>query len=291
MSKRGRGLYIALGLAALVAFGGGTGLVAGYRLQHHQERRDTSEANQQDARVDAKRTCSVRYITPALVDECVSEIVDARQAEQRNEYDLKAQQEMAEWAFAVFLTTFFGLFISGGGLWALVWTFREQRRLTQNASRASLQVERIVIHPSSQGCFWIFFEVRNHGDTSAFDIYAKGELHFSPGINDIGGALDAEARETFVSRELEQIPRGENGELRYLSEDAESFLKLPVDAGRNPYIGTEHSAPPEIFIKGVVAFTDIFEQKRELRFHLKMLEMRPGGDFPFVPLGTGYRGG
>lgn len=182
-----------------------------------------------------------------------------------------------------------GSFVAtAGSVIALVWTLYEQRKMTQNAARAVLQVMDIRIHPSSPGYFWLFFKLRNHGQTAAFGVYAKGTLRFSPGASDVGGRLGNEVSEDFVGREIAQIPPKSDGETRYLSSDAEAFLRLPERAGRYPYDGTADSAPDELFVKGVVIFFDVFEQRHELPFEMKMLEM--SGETSFVGMDAYYRG-
>jgi hypothetical protein len=173
---------------------------------------------------------------------------------------------------------------------ALVYTFNEQRKLTQNASRAVLQLVEIELHPSSPGYFWIFFKLHNHGQTAAFDVKVRGTLKFSPGLSEDGIASAKEASEHFESHTIEQIIPGGTVQTRYLSEDAESFLKLPENAGRMPYAGAGSSAPSELFITGVVDYTDIFEQPRQLPFEMKMLEMNQRSRL-FVEMGAGFIGG
>lgn len=232
----------------------------------------------------------IDFTSPEELDDCKREQAASQHQKEHTEADLHAQSDMAAFARGLLWFTAFGFVASAGGLVALVWTFREQRKLTINQSRAVLQVKGISVAGSNYGTFWLYFVLHNHGETAAFDVYAKGELHFSPACGESGEPLDKEARESFVTHTIEQIPPEADGKTRCLCEEAEALLRLPADAGRNPYIGAEGSAPAELFIKGEIIYTDIFEHTRRLPFHMKMLELGEGAT-DFGSLTKGYVGG
>lgn len=132
--------------------------VWGYQREHSDQRQNVSnyEAPTSD---DYSSGCLKDGVTFRRIAECLIKSVDANREAQRSNYDLKAQQEMAEWAFAIVLLTgaqaVFGLF----GIVLLV----------QNLSTA-----REAIHADNRPWLDFSVEVASNLDHNDTDFYEKG---------------------------------------------------------------------------------------------------------------------
>lgn len=68
---------------------------------------------------------------------CVFREVKGSRENQRAEYDLKAQQDMAAWALALLIVSALGLMVTTVGVVYVAMTFRETRRMVEEASRSN----------------------------------------------------------------------------------------------------------------------------------------------------------
>jgi hypothetical protein len=80
-----------------------------------------------------KERCTA--INPVSRDMCIEEIVKASHENQRNEADLSAQRQMANWAFAMAVVSCYGLVLTVAGIWFV----RENLGELQKARQVSLQ--------------------------------------------------------------------------------------------------------------------------------------------------------
>lgn len=158
--------------------------VSSYRQQHVDERADASNPKEGAAHQNAILYC--RALPSEEQVRCAKEYVETEKANARAEYDLRAQQEMSEWALGVLFISAFGLFFSACGLAALVWTFREQRKLTQNQSRAypeiveaGLRADGIDI-TTGIAHYRIDIQIRNNGETPALNVRLQLEMTYAP---------------------------------------------------------------------------------------------------------------
>lgn len=121
------GLIILLG-ASTLGFVVSWGLFESYQQEHAKERESVSNNDESVAarQIDiCQRSMRDDGLAQGLI--CLANVVGAEAETKKSEYDLKAQQEMAEWAFGLLLVSIFGLIFTALGV-ILVWlTFRATR--------------------------------------------------------------------------------------------------------------------------------------------------------------------
>lgn len=154
------GLYVfASGLIALVLFILSVGFVLEYKKRHAYERNDASQyhANATQHSVSA---CGAVMDESGVVDwlVCLAENVSADGGVKHAEYDLKAQQDMAEWAFGMLLATIWVAVITLFGVifvWRTLIATRETVEVTKESSRdqgrAYVQLDAVQSKSGSVG--------------------------------------------------------------------------------------------------------------------------------------------
>ena len=178
-SNRGResaGQGLSVLIAVAVAF---FGLViwAGYRQDHSDER----EYAARDDREQAIASC-VGSMEGVADPACVSEAIDAQYHKQHEAADLRAQQEMAEWALLMLFATTAGVVYvaltlettrqANKAAWAAV---KATEDIGKKQVRAYLGIESAKIEPmAGRGCY-CFFKLKNYGQSpaSGIEVYAK----------------------------------------------------------------------------------------------------------------------
>lgn len=183
MSSRDWRLFAALGIGFAVVVAAGivttTFLVSTYRQEHAAQRDDASSAYQSQAYEQAKLYCI--DVPDSERAKCLTDQTEAAQAEKRNEYDLRAQQEMSEWALGVLILSASGFVVSSAGLLALVWTFYEQRKLGRDHARAFIeQLGATIYYRPQWGMLDVAFYLFNGGDTPALDFVGDLQITFRP---------------------------------------------------------------------------------------------------------------
>jgi hypothetical protein len=131
---------------------------------------------------------------PYIVAPCLDEGSVAKAEQQRSDDDLRAQQEMADWAFVVAVTGIGGFFASLVGVGLLFFTFRqtgEQLELVRRAyvadHRTWLKVELVAINtitfkPDKSIRVHFTVQITNTGDLPAYSINVFGESFRTRGI-------------------------------------------------------------------------------------------------------------
>ncbi len=198
MSKRAGRSKLVFGAIALTFAAGAIAAAItflGYQHQHAEERQQAAANHTPDTRQQIETSCTrlgAGSRTEAL--SCVTEIPDANSGDSYTKYDLKAQQDMAEWALAMFIATLFGLGISGVGLWYVREALLLNRDATEHAAnaaklareandqaRSQFVAERRpwlsyeVVDPTAQiigdkVVFSFDFKITNHGQTPATEV-------------------------------------------------------------------------------------------------------------------------
>lgn len=107
--------------------------------------------------------------------ECAIDAVTANKEDQRAGYDLRAQQDMALWAFSILLVSIIGVIVSIGGLIGLFWTLRETRRIGQAQVRAYPAITRGRIKVSPDKAVFVSTEIKNFGQSPVREgaVYAQ----------------------------------------------------------------------------------------------------------------------
>ena len=132
-------LYGAIGGAVLLAC---SLLVWGYQREHAQQRHAAAEDSQHAGPKKWKTECIGK---PGHLS-CLAYAVEAESADKNAEYDLRAQQDMAEWAFAMFLVALAGLGATVAGLIYIVRAYRLNADATEAATK-TLELQRNLERP------------------------------------------------------------------------------------------------------------------------------------------------
>ncbi|UYH54252.1 hypothetical protein N6L26_09315 [Qipengyuania sp. SS22] len=151
MSERDWSRYTAVGLsafglvAALIIFAAFTfnlGSLLGFK-EAETQRYTTEYADRTDERI---ADCD-RFVSAARIRECAEKAIKANHENQRDERDLQAQRQMAEWAFWLLVVTTFGTLITIGGtvlIWKQVALTREAVKDTGDATKAMVRQNDIA---------------------------------------------------------------------------------------------------------------------------------------------------
>jgi hypothetical protein len=119
--------YVVVVAIALAAFWGvlwGGILLRSYQIEHANERVDAAHYKHDSANGVVVECLDKREPTFSEGIICLAEAIEANREAKRSQYDLKAQQEMAEWAFGMLLVSFGGLLLTGFGVIYVVRAFR-----------------------------------------------------------------------------------------------------------------------------------------------------------------------
>lgn len=111
-------------------------ILAPYQLRHANERNDAANAYTYDPHKEEEITCAgVAPWFDRLV--CLFQHIDASREDQRAKYDLQAQQEMAEWSFAILLVSGLTALITGVGVFLVARTLKVSQETLGEAGNAT----------------------------------------------------------------------------------------------------------------------------------------------------------
>lgn len=126
----------AVGIVAILILA--TGLAAGYLLsyqRYHGDQRKAAAAEQQNQVNKIRRSCVFDPSSRVLT--CDVHPEQGEGGEKYTAYDLEAQQDMAEWAFAMFAASLLGVLITGAATYYVAMTLNETRVMAGEAKRSS----------------------------------------------------------------------------------------------------------------------------------------------------------
>lgn len=166
-----------------------------YKQAHEDQRQEIASKDQQSAEENMDWRCNV--LAAFFGAECQPKDQQAKQADPYAQADLRAQQNMAEWALIVALVSVPGLIVSSLGLWALYWTFAQTREIAKSQQRAFLYAFALEMDPPHQinGSIDFNLGITNVGETHAVNVEAEGILTIDPGAT--------EGREHGIVRKIE----------------------------------------------------------------------------------------
>lgn len=199
---------------------------------------------------------------------------------QYSEVMLRAQQEIALWTYGGFLSSLFALASSVGGLVALVWTFRETRKLTQSQQRAVLEIEG--------GAIWFLMRhstphahvevaLINNGKSHAKNIALRGKLKFFPDHGEDGLPQGAFVSED-VAASCRRIAPGQIDVVAQLEPTdipADGMYDRRFGSG-GPHIGMGKDSPAEIIFCGEIQYEDEFGTRESLNFEFHYYTLESG---------------
>ncbi len=184
--------------------------------------------------------------------------------------DLKAQQHMAQAAMVMTVASIFSAFVSALSAGLLVWTFREQRKMTENQSRAHLEVigGLFRVHSEWDGDVKITF--MNTGDTPAFNIKLILEAYFYERSDDRGNYREPTNFFNCEYSTKELGPSALHTARIILSDFPREKLKSATNY-KGEFISTEFCREPYVSIKGRIEFVDAFNRSRQVALELETL--------------------
>lgn len=269
-------------------------LVSGQYAEIHE----TYSAYQQNADRDRHAAAneiarSCRNRDGVSLRDCVSDGLQTYAAEQATNQDLKAQQDMALWALAMFVVSAFGLAVTLLGIYLIYRTLiytREAANLTQSTLDQTKRANDLVLQDQrawlSAGAevvgdanissgnyhFPIRFFVKNHGRTPAFNSIIFAETF---GVGD--------GSNVFTVQEA-LFERAKNVYLRSESPHTMGKTIFPGDSvplGKAPSISIDRmnasarkgSGRATVFIVGCVFYkSQLSDQLRHTRFAYELIE-------------------
>ncbi len=197
--------------------------------------------------------------TPEELAGCVRKEAAAQYKQQREDADLYAQQHMA--AFAHGLLWFAGLsFLTGaGGLAALVWTFREQRKLTQNEAKAYVRVREVRTVKDDRHSGWLELVVQNDGKTPAQDVWLRFTTSLEVGKPGKEEMKLVKAGEWYPVDGM-VVPANDEV-IRLDIWSARRPIEIAFKQSRAEWIADlEKFGMPSVHISGEIAYDDVFGQ-------------------------------
>jgi hypothetical protein len=244
--------------AALLVFGTFSFLsVREYQKQNTSYRQETSSYSA-EATEKYAADCLKDFKPISTWANCIIKSIDANRTAQRANQDLKAQQEMAEWAYALLLLSIGGLVISGCGLIALFVSLSQTRTVIKDtreigeaqvrAYLSAIECEVSELKLSNvNGDMGVAVEIliNNSGQSPAFDVRAIIRVNADGTIN--SDAEDSVTNEIVLSTGLEP-----NADGRWLTAwPAKMKSSNPADKNKS------------ITIEGVLQYRTVFSAHAE----------------------------
>lgn len=154
-----------------------------YRDRHSTEQK---EASTQTIEQPTSYRCAVTIMNSGFACRAVRK-PGTSERDKAEQYDLRAQQEMAEWAFAMMLIAAASVWIGVAGVAVVGWTLHETRQMTlatreigESQSKAYVNVSKaetnLVKVTTKINITQILAYLTNTGSTPAIDIVIGGEV-------------------------------------------------------------------------------------------------------------------
>lgn len=113
-----------------------------YKFEHEQQRQDAPADENKDTSEKRQSTCI--DVAKRTTFPCVTYSPDSKSGDKYTEYDLRAQQEMAEWAFAMAAISFLGVVITTAATIYVALTFHQTQALVGEAQKTTAATERAL---------------------------------------------------------------------------------------------------------------------------------------------------
>lgn len=130
---------VGLGIVALVV---ATAIFLAYRHRHAEEREQATAYQQEASYQERPTVCIHAPLTGGIA--CSPNATPADNSERESAYDLRAQQEMADWALLMAIASIFGVAITGVGVVYVAFTLDETRKMTGEAAKATEAANKSV---------------------------------------------------------------------------------------------------------------------------------------------------
>lgn len=142
---RGRGdhiiaaIRIVFGLALAIVLALLVWTISSEYAQHSLKARGHAQQYAKDTPDRVQRACAGREA--AALYECVAKEIEATREDQRSEYDLSAQNQMADWAFWMMVATIVTALLTGWALFYIKRTLDATREAVEDTSEATLAMK------------------------------------------------------------------------------------------------------------------------------------------------------
>jgi hypothetical protein len=162
-----------IAILALLAFLSGAYLWR-YQQEHTRQRQEAS--SNQNEQVYQQRQAACVDVTKRNSFPCTINVQTSEPSEKYTEYDLQAQQDMAEWAFVMFVASLLGVIVTGTATVYVALTLHEARRTTDVTRQIGMDQSRAYVQAETAKIYWgvstdfqpiIRVEVSNTGQTPA----------------------------------------------------------------------------------------------------------------------------
>lgn len=138
-----------------------------YQSEHTDQRQDAAQYETKASTENIHRCIEIGSFAI-----CYGKTVQPETGEKYTKYDLRAQQDMAEWTYALLLFTVAGTIVGITGLAALFWSLwqtrtviNDTREIGEKQVRAYLAYDGSFLSPTKRDFVFIF---HNYGSTPAF---------------------------------------------------------------------------------------------------------------------------
>lgn len=266
-------------------------------LASHTQAQIVSEANSGKPNAAERNSSPTDNLGPALarIEEGIKSVASAIEATQADPYakadqkrgdsDLKAQQEMARWAFWMFIAAAASVFLTGVGVF-LIWrtlkatrdTLKEARRTTDTAIKAAETAEftnkiaeatvdetrvsnerqlRAYVHVANASMDAssnpiIRFTIKNHGQTPAKNLSVIIRTVIQKSIDE--------------REELSDTPDGTEYGPRLLAPKAETTI--PIECSDYLVHRRFKNSDKRIYLYGRIVYKDTFDKMRFTQFQM-----------------------
>ena len=119
-----------------------------YRDEHKQEITEAGQTNYEDA----VASCAI-FSDGVAHSDCIINRLDAQKEQKRAEYDLRAQQEMSEWALLMLIVTSVGVMYVARTLGATELALKQNKKAVEASVKAAEMAERAAFSERPWLCY------------------------------------------------------------------------------------------------------------------------------------------
>ncbi|MEI8700043.1 MULTISPECIES: hypothetical protein [unclassified Mesorhizobium] len=227
------------------------------RNAKYDQRADYNAANHASETESAiERECVGADVS--AIRKCIEEKVRAEQESKRSEYDLSAQQAMADWAFGVLAVSFVTLLATIAGVIYVRNTLLETRRLGIIETRAYVGVTDISIEGTDTASPTIIISIKNAGSSPAHKIAITSGYN----LNFVGHDPRSDLTKDRTVRGFDIGPGQDFNHPVFIFHMVWKMSKSTMENGAGRF-----------FVYGRIDYSDAFDNPRETAFKF---EYHPG---------------
>jgi hypothetical protein len=227
-----------------------------YQEEHSHERYDVAHHSDPATKRDLEVCIKAQPSGIIKLFACVIEAAQSDQVTKKDKYDLKAQQEMSEWAYGMLWATVFTIFVGIMGIIFVGLTLRETRRIGQAQVRAYLVCPKGNFI-SYEKHLSVYISIKNVGQSPAKSIRVTAKI--SHRENSENGISSGESLSQCIS--IMSVPSSATSEAHI------HWNATPVGGSFDfPQI---FQGMDSINVDGVIEWTDVFDHSQSETFRLR----------------------